>query len=146
MFGEDRLKFLCKSIHLVIGLSRKEIEEDGRNIIQKIVIAIIILGINYGVIERRRLWIINEFLYMLIITTDTFHEGFLVMLHLYKVERWSLMWGCIFFKKWINHNYYFTIYYLQFCSQQLQHRYFYNSTSDYQQLFFLKAVKGFRHL
>ena len=44
---------------------------------------------------------------MFIITTDAFHEGFLVVLHLYKIERWSLMWGCIFLKKWINHNYIF---------------------------------------
>ena len=65
------------------------------------------------------------------------------------------MWGCIFLKKWINHNYYFTIYYLtiyyvlfyfQFYLQQLQHRYLYDSSFDYQQLLFLKAMKSLGNL
>ena len=107
MFGEDWLKFLCKSIHLVVCLCRKQIEEDCGNIVKQVIIAIIILCIDNRIVECRRLRIINELINMFIITTDAFHEGFLVMLHLYKVERWSLMWGCIFLKKWINHNYIF---------------------------------------
>ena len=81
MFCQDGLHLLCQGVHLVVGLSTQQIEENGRHAIQQVIIPLrIIILVNDGIIEGGLLWIVNRFLYQFVITTNTFHKGLFIVL------------------------------------------------------------------
>ena len=97
MLGEYRTQFLCQGIHLVVGVSTQQIEEYTRHLRQQVIISLVVLIVvhtNDGVLKRRCRWVVDDHLYLLILTTDTLHESLLVVFQPYLVEGWNLM-GCM---------------------------------------------------
>ena len=101
MLCQRRLNLLCQCVHLIIRLSRKKIEENGRHFVKQSIVFILIILFDNRVIKCRRLRIIDDFVYMLIVTAYSFHESLFVIFELYLVERRHFMYCSIFAEKWI---------------------------------------------
>ena len=80
VFGQYRLHLLCQRVHVVVGLSRQQVEEYRRNPVQQVVVAIALVeGVQNGIVESRFLRIIDGLFQVLIVAADTLHERLLVV-------------------------------------------------------------------
>ena len=100
MLCQYRAQLLCQLIHLVVGLCRQQIEEYARGTRQQvIVIVLLIVHRDNRIVKRRLLGVIDNLLYLLILTTDTLHEGLLEVLQADAVERRRVVRRVIWLKK-----------------------------------------------
>ena len=101
VLSQDGLYLLCQSIHLVVRFCTQQIEENGRNPRQQVVVALILLRINNGVVEGGLLGVVDDFLYLLVIPADALHEGLLIIFHTDTVKGHRIVRCVVRFKKWI---------------------------------------------
>ena len=83
MLRQDRTHLLRQRIHFVVGLGREQIEEHRRGTSQQIIVMIavlLVIHIDDGIVESRFIRIIDDLLYLFIITTDTLQHRLLVIL------------------------------------------------------------------
>ena len=91
MLCQYGLHLLSQCIHVVVGLGRQQIEEYCRYPGQQVVIAFVLFGIDNRVVEGGLFRIVNRFLYLLVISADAFHEGFLKVLEFDAVKGHRIM-------------------------------------------------------
>ena len=102
MLRQDGLHLLSQLVHLVVRLSRQQVEEHRRNPFQQVVIAIaLVKGIQDGIVESWFLGIVDSLLQILVVTTDALHEGLLVVCQLNTVKRHSVVQSAVRFEKWV---------------------------------------------
>ena len=100
MLCQDGLHLLCQSIHLVIGLSRQQVEEHRADAVQQVVVALAFLLLVYDrVIECRLGGVVDGLFYLLVITTDALHEGLLIVFQANTVKRHRVVRCLVVFKK-----------------------------------------------
>ena len=83
MLRQDRTHLLGQLIHLIGGLCRKKIKEHSGDTRQKIVVAfaiLLVIDTDNGIIKGRFLGVIDDLLNLLVVTTNTFQHGLLVVL------------------------------------------------------------------
>ena len=81
---------LCQSVHLVGSLCRQQVEEHAADTRQEIVVAVVVflvIDIDDGVVESWFLGVVDDLLYLLIVTTDALHHRLFVVLQGDAVER-----------------------------------------------------------
>ena len=84
MLGQYRTHLLCQRIHIVVGLGRQKIKEHRRHATQQIVVSILILLVvntDDGIVEGWLIGIIDNLLYLLVVTTYSLQHSLLVILH-----------------------------------------------------------------
>ena len=84
MLCQNRTHLLRQGIHLVVGLRRQQVEEHGTHTAEQVVVILAILlviHIDDGIVESGLFRIIDDLLDLLVVTTDTFQHGLLVVLH-----------------------------------------------------------------
>ena len=86
MLRQHGLHPLRQSIHVVISLCRQQVEEHRRHPAQQVVVALVLLSVDDGIVESRLLGIVDDFLYLFVVTADTLHEGLLEVLQSDAVE------------------------------------------------------------
>ena len=100
---QDGLYLLRQSIHLVVGLGTEQVEEHRRHPRQQVVVALVLFGIDDGIVEGRTLGVVDGLLYLFVITTDTLHEGFLEVFQSDAVEGHGVVWCAVRFKEGIHY-------------------------------------------
>ena len=96
---QDGLHLLSQCVHLVVRLCRQQVEEHRAHAAQQVVVALVLLGIDDGVVERRLLRVVDGLLYLLIVAADALHEGLLVVFQADTVERHRVVRCVIRFQK-----------------------------------------------
>ena len=92
MLGQDGLHLLRQGVHFIISLSREHIEKHVRDALQQVVVALrFVVAVDDGVVESGFFGVVDGFLYLFVVTTDTLHEGFLEVFYAYLVERHGFM-------------------------------------------------------
>ena len=102
MFRQDRAHLLCQSVHLIVGLCRKQIEEHRRHTTKQVIVALavlLVINTNDRIVESRFLRTIDNILYLFIVATDTFEHGFFEVLQPDTVEGCYVVRRIIRFKK-----------------------------------------------
>ena len=102
MLCQYGLHLLRQRIHLIVRLGTQQIKEHRRHTRQQVVIALVLLRIDDGILERWLLRIVDSFLYLLVVATDAFHEGLLEVLQTDAIKGHHIMRRPVRFKKRIN--------------------------------------------
>ena len=103
MLGENRAQFLSQCFHLVAGFCAHHAGENVRHSAEEVVIMFALVGVHtsHSILEGRLCWVVDDLVGRLVVTTDSFHEGFLVVRELDTVE-WHRVMRCVIrFEKWI---------------------------------------------
>ena len=102
VFGQDRTHLLGQGIHLVVGLSREQVEEDGRHPTEQVVVVIalfLVIHTDDGIVESRFLGIVDDLVNLLIIPTDALQHRLLEIFQTDTVEGRHIMGRIIRQKK-----------------------------------------------
>ena len=103
MLRQYGLHLLSQSVHLVVGLSTQQVKKHRRHTVQQVVITIrLILFTDNSIVEGGLLGVVDGLLYLLVVTTDALHEGFLIVLQTDTVERRRIVRRIIRSKKGIS--------------------------------------------
>ena len=93
---QNRLQLLCQRIHLVVGFSRHQIEKYSRDTSQQVVVALFVfIAGDDGVVESGLLWIIDDFVNLLVVTAYSFHECLFVVFKSDFIEGHSIVWSIV---------------------------------------------------
>ena len=102
MLRQYGLYLLSQCVHLVVGLSREQVEEHRAHAVEQIIVAFgLVVLVDDGIVERGLGGVVDGFLYLLIITTDALHESLLVVFQSDAVEGYGVVGCIIWFKKWV---------------------------------------------
>ena len=102
MFGQDGTHLLGQGIHLVVGLSREQVEEDGCHPTEQVVVVIalfLVVHTDDGIVESGFLGIVDDLLDLFIIPTDALQHRLLEILQTDTVEGRHIMGRIIRQKK-----------------------------------------------
>ena len=95
--------FLCQCIQLIVALGTQHTVEHGRYPVQQRVVAYS-LGDIYacdGILESGFFGVVNYLVYLLVITSDTFHKSLFIVRNSYPVEGDGIVKGVIRSEEWI---------------------------------------------
>ena len=102
MLRQDWTHLLGQGIHLIVGLSRQQIEEYSTDTTQQVIIALTILLVIHtddGIVESWFLGIVDNLVYLFLVTTDTLHKRLLIVLQTDTVKGHRVVRCIVFLEK-----------------------------------------------
>ena len=103
VFRQYRLHLLCQGVHLVVGLRTEQVEEHRGNPRQQVVVSVlIVVNVDYRVVESWFCGIVDSLFYLFVVAPDAFEECLLVVLELYLVERHRFVRCLVLFEEWVH--------------------------------------------
>ena len=100
MLCQDGLQFLCKGVHIVVSFGREQVEEHRADALQQVEVALgVILLVHDGIVEVGLSRVVDDAVYLLVVTTDALHKGILEILQAYAVEGRRVVRGIVGFEQ-----------------------------------------------